>query len=570
MKLELINITKHFGADTLFSNVSGYVGDHEIIGLVGNNGVGKSTFCNIITGNDTEYDGNVHIFAGTQVAYFKQMLEDIGEADMTVFDYVLHTQQHLLDLETEYNTVLNRLQTEEVTPALLNDFGMLQERFYNEGAHDLIERIEQVLHGLGIYETAEISAKEGKRNITWTTQLKYLSGGERKIVELATVLLNRTANVLILDEPTNHLDMEARAWFQKFMQEFNGSIILVSHDRHLLNAVTDQIWEIADKTLATYKGNYDRFEELKNERFEAALHLYETQQKEVKRQEEIVKQLYDWGKMPAYQSKKLLLEKYKETIIQVKPQQRPDIRLSLADFPPRGYAVLRLDHFSFSFSPEKPIFLDETVTFTKDDKVALLGANGIGKSTLMKLILTKYSYLHRIDPAKYGIEDFYEKYLDTVKDDKKFYIGPSIKVAYYSQHHNQLPSDMTIRELLRQNEIKDESQFQSVIRRFHFSKDTVDDKKIGNLSGGEKSKLQFMLLAISDASVLLLDEPINHLDIASMKVVEDVLHEFKGSLFVISHDRYFLSKVVNKIVYIKDKHINEFLGTIDEYLNTIK
>ncbi len=576
MRLELTNIEKFFGADLLFEKVSGYVDDHEVIGLVGNNGVGKSTFCNIITGHDEEYDGNVHVYPGTKVAYFKQMLEKVGHDEMTVFDYVLHTQQHLLDLEREYHTVLNRLQTEETTTALLNEFGELQENYFNSGAADLLERIEKVLHGLGIYETAELSHAAGKRNITWDMQLQYLSGGERKIVELATVLLNKSANVLILDEPTNHLDMEARAWLEEFIKGFPGSIIIVSHDRHLLNTIANQVWEIDNYTLTTYKGNYDHFERQKKANRDALLHNYEMQKKEKDRLIAILQAFQrnernggNYVTVKLYNATKSRLERFEKNMMAEPPKDRAELKLNLTALPPQGYAVLKLEHFSFEFSAEKPIFTDTSITITRSDKVALLGANGIGKSTLLKLILVKYCYQHELDPRLFGVGDFSDRYLSQLKNNDAFYVGPGIKIAYYSQHHNQLPNELTIRELLYQHDIKEEGKFQSIIRRFHFEKDTVDNKKIGDLSGGEKSKLQFLMLTISDANVLLLDEPINHLDIASMKVVEDVLHDFKGAMFVISHDRYFLNRVINKIVYVKNKKVNEFLGTIDEYIATV-
>lgn len=203
---------------------------------------------------------------------------------------------------------------------------------------------------------------------------------------------------------------------------------------------------------------------------------------------------------------------------------------------------------------------------TKNDKVALLGGNGTGKSTLLKLILTKYCDMHHISPTDYGIADFSKRFSDAVADTKKFAVGPGNTIGYYSQHHGQLDTSVSIRQFLWDKGIREEGKFQSLIKKYHFDKKTVDNKAIGDLSGGEKSKLQFMLLMIQEPNTLLLDEPINHLDIDSMQVVEDVLSEFNGALFVISHDRYFLNKVVNKIVYIEDNKLNEFFGSIDEYL----
>lgn len=572
MRLEFSELEKYYGREGVFHHVSATVNDHEIIGLIGNNGAGKSTLCNILAKTDSDYDGIIKYYAGTKVAYFKQMQESSSLGELCVFDYILHTQQHLLDLETRYNAMLKQIGTQAYDEKAMNEFGSVQEDYFNKGAFNLLERISTVLHGLGIFETAEESAEQGKRNITWNTQLKNLSGGERKIVELATILLDTDANVLILDEPTNHLDMEARAWLESFILGFQGSIILVSHDRHLLNKVAQTIWEIADYALTVYPGNYDRFEEQKESKMEALWHQYETQQKELKRLEAVRDELYRKVKLgggPAivgqYNAMKSRIEHFKDECIPEPAKDREALQFTLTSLPPAGYASVKMDHFSFSFD-EKSIFDDQSATIIRGDKVALLGANGIGKSTLFKLILTKYCFIHALSPKEFGIEEFYDHNIATVHDDKSFSVGPSVKIGYYSQHHSQLPDEQTIRELLHQHGIDDEGKFQNIIRRFHFTKDTVDEKKIGDLSGGEKSKLQFILLMLSGANFLLLDEPINHLDIASMKVVEDVLSRYQGSLMVISHDRYFLSKIVNRIMYIQDHKVNEFWGNIDEYM----
>lgn len=572
MFLELTNVAKFWGADLLFDQVSGYIDDGQIIGLVGNNGVGKTTFCNIITGHDAEYDGIVKLYPGVKTAYFRQMPESIGESSQSVFEYILTSQEHVLEVERQYHQFLNKLQQEEATPSLLEEFGSIQEQYDLLGAADLIERIEAVLNGLGISENGTLTTATS-RAIGYHSKLSELSGGERKIVELAIILLNKEANLLILDEPTNHLDLEARAWLELFIRGFKGSVIIVSHDRHLLNKVADQIWEIADYSLSTYKGNYDQFEKQKKANREALLHHVEIQQKELARLEAIVsayqKNIKNGGSYVTtklYNATKSRIERFKINMTPPPPPDRADLKLSLQNATPKGYTVLRLNAFSFGYNAERTLIDSQTLTLTKESKLALLGGNGTGKSTLIKLILTKYCYLHSIDPHVYGIADFYKRHLTHVKSDEAFYLGPGITIGYYSQHHNQLPTELTIRQHLWNNDIKDESQFQSIIRRYHFTKDTVDNKKIGDLSGGEKSKLQFIMLMLTGANTLLLDEPINHLDIDSMKIVEQVLHDFQGALLVISHDQYFLQRVVNGLLVLKDKALTVFNESIDEYL----
>ncbi|MCC7304208.1 ABC-F family ATP-binding cassette domain-containing protein [bacterium] len=576
MLLELTNITKFYGADLLFDNVNGYIDDNQIIGLIGNNGVGKSTLCNIITGHDHELDGQIKRYPGVKIAYFRQILESSMKSEQSVFEYVLSTQDHVLAIEREYQAMLNRLQTEEVTPTLLDEFGNIQETYDIHSAVDLLDRIEAVLNGLGIYEVLDTTI-EGRRNITYHSKLKELSGGERKIVELAVILLDKSANVLILDEPTNHLDMKGRAWLESFIKGFTGSVIIVSHDRHVLNNIVDQIWEISNFTLDNYKGNYDRFVHNKKERLTALRHEFETQKKEMVRLEAILSAFQrneknggSYVTVKLYNATRSRLERFKKNMMEEPPKDRPELRLTLQNAQPKGYTIAKLDHFSFGYDESLKLFDDQSLVMTKEDKVALLGANGAGKSTFMKLLLTKYVTMHDLNPVDFGISDFVKKYKTQLMQDTSLYVGPGIKIGYYSQHHNQFNTDLTIRELLWNNDIKDESQFQSIIRRYHFTKDTVDEKKIFSLSGGEKSKLQFIMLMLSGANTLLLDEPINHLDIDSMKIVEQVLHDFTGSLMVISHDRYFLSRVINKIVYLKNKGLHEFLGTVDEYVENVQ
>lgn len=568
LRLELHNINKFYGSRQILKDVSVSLADESIVGLVGNNGAGKSTLCNLITGKDDEFTGQKNFHPGTKVAYFQQLYDSAPESsDQNVFDYVLSTQKEVLDLETRYHELLRELEQNPTDSDLLETFGVVQEEYMNKEAYSLVERIENTLTGLGVTEQGD-----GERNISWYSMMAQLSGGERKIVELATILLNADANVLILDEPTNHLDVKGREWLEDFVKQFKGSVIIVSHDRYLLNRICQNIWEIESGSVATYRGNYDKYEKDKALNRETLLKTYRLQQKELNRLEELVKELFRKVKIGAgpaivaqYNATKTRVEKFKETMIENPMKDKREFHFTLPSPAEFGHTALKADSFFFKYNENRVLFDDTSFVVTNGDRTALLGSNGSGKSTLMKLILMRYCIDKDIPFKTFGIEEFAEKHIDQVKT-SGLYLGPSVTVGYYSQNHSQLNGSLTIREFLANLGIRDEKQVQSIVRQFQFDSRTMEEKYIKDLSGGEKSKLQFLLLMLSGANVLLLDEPINHLDISSMKAVESVLASFKGSIMVISHDRYFLNRIINKVFHIEDKKVKEFFGNYDEFL----
>jgi ATP-binding cassette subfamily F protein 3 len=569
LALDLRKINKFYGSFQVLKDITLTLPANEIVGLIGVNGAGKSTLCNIIAGDDTEFDGEKNIYPGIIPSYFRQMSDStLSITDsLSVFEYILQSQDHVLKLEQRYHDLLKALTTSPNDEKLLKEFGNVQDEYLATEAYNLLERIEETLNGLGIKEHGD-----GARNISWHSQIAQLSGGERKIVELAVILLNKKANLLILDEPTNHLDIEGREWLETFIRGFRGTVIIVSHDRYLLNRLSQTIWEIEAGRLIKYTGNYDQFEVIKKREHEALVHKYEMQQKELSRLEEVLKELrrkVDIGGSPKivsqYNAMKTRIEKYKEECIPNPDNKRPEMILRLREPPKMGHISVRLSEVNFEFSDSRKIFENTSTLIHNGERIALLGANGTGKSTLMKLILSRYVLDREINPKEFGVDEFVSRFSEQIKQ-ADIYIGPSVKIAYYSQNHSFVSGQITLRELLKQRGVNDEGAFQSIIRQFQFSKDTVDDKYLSELSGGEKSKVQFMLLSQSEANVLLLDEPINHLDIASMKIVEEVLAKFTGTIIVISHDRYFLNRIINKVIYIKDHTMKEFLGTYDEYL----
>lgn len=562
------NLTKHYGANLIFKEASFHIAAGERIGLVGKNGAGKTTLCNIIAGLDDEYDGACQLYPGVKVAYFRQLYRDYEEdlLDKTVFDYILSTQTRVLQLEEKFQSLMKEV-AESSDPKLLEELGEVQTLYEQLEGYSLLERIEEVLKGLGIEEEGQ-----GRRNIGWHSKLKELSGGERKLVELATILLDKESQLLILDEPTNHLDLEARIWLQDYVSRFTGTVLIVSHDRFLLNQVAEKVFEIEDYQFNQYNGNYDQYERQKQERFKTLLKKYSEQQKELTRLkgalEGLRQRVLAGGGdkiVGLYNAMKTRVAKYEAGCI---PDPRRNIKEFKIDFPAPGKVgqiICRFREVDFSFDNSRQLFKDMSLFLGRGQKAALLGANGSGKTTLFKMILTRYCQDHQLNPTDFGLADFVKKYGQMIMD-LDLYLGPSVKIGYYSQTHSNLEQQLTIRQLLQKNGINDESKTQGIYKAFMFEKKAADNKEISYLSGGEKSRLQFLQIMLSKANFLLLDEPVNHLDIPSMKIIEKLLADYKGTILTISHDRYFLDKVVERIFYIEDKKVGEFLGSYSEYV----
>lgn len=560
MLLELTDILKDYSGIEIFGGISVNLREGEVVGLVGDNGVGKSTLCNIIAGVDTEFDGRRYAYPGVKISYFKQLL-DAGSndfSDITVFDYVLESQKYVLDLETNYLNLVKRLEYEPTNQTLLKDFENLQDEYLRLEAYALTDRIENVLNGLGITQYGT-----GSRKITWEAKIRTLSGGERKILELATILLDKESQVLILDEPTNHLDLHARKWLSGFIKSYKGAIVLVSHDRYLLTESTSTTWEISKKRLTSYPGNYEKFLKLKAQALESKIKQYELERRELARLEvtfaEIKRRLSMAPSVKMakqYQAFITRMDKYKAKMIPDPREHKPPFLFSLAKPVRFGRTVFEVQNLIAKYGDR--ILLDNvSFKIENGDKVVLLGKNGSGKSSLFNILFKEFAKQANVSVTQESPEYSFDK----------LYVGPGVKLGYYSQTHSYLPNDLSVRDYLKRFDILTEGQFQKHIRKYQFSKDTVDMKLIGDLSGGEKSKLQFMTLELIKPNVLLLDEPINHLDISSMIVVESILKNFTGTIIVISHDRHFLNEFGNKVLYLNDMKVETYSGTFNEVLD---
>ena len=562
------NLSKEYNGIKIFESVNFYIGNDEKIGLVGKNGAGKTTLCNIIAGKDKEYSGKITVDnPEIKIGYFRQLYKDYDKKvlNKTVFDYVLETQKEVLELEKEYYKLLHKISVTQ-SKSLLDRFGAIQEKYEKLEGYTLLDRVQEVLNSLGIHKDAN-----GLRKISWYSKMADLSGGERKIVELATILLDKSINFLILDEPTNHLDLLARKWLEDFIKNFKGTVLIVSHDRYLLSKSVDRILDIHGGRLYDYKANYSKYVVLKNNDFKALLHKYRVQQKELKRLEESLERLRQRvlagggsATVNLYHAMETRVAKFKAKCI---PDPRLDYKtIKFPDWQNIGYTgriVVRIRNFSFAYESNKGkrvIYKNLNLLVEKGNKVALLGHNGVGKTTLFKVILTKYCLDRSINPSEFGITQFYNKYSQYIND-ADIFIGPSVKIAYYSQKHDNLPENITIRQFLHNQGITNERQLQGILRLFLFTSLSAEKRKIGFLSGGEKSRLQFIKLIHDNPTFLLLDEPINHLDIPSIELVENSLAQFPGSLMVISHDRFFLDKIINHVAIVNNQTLIMEQGT---------
>lgn len=557
------NLTKHHGTELIFRDASIEIHNQDRIGIVGKNGSGKTTFCNCIAGRDTEYDGKVEIMEGVNIGYFRQLYRPYKEKELqqTVFDYVLQSQKPLLDAEDELNKIMHLVSTNP-TKENLNRMGELQDIFDKNEGYTLLDRIEKTLIGLGISPNGD-----GFRNISWDTKLHELSGGERKIVELSTIVIQKDINLLILDEPMGHLDLYAREWMDEFIKAFQGAVLVVSHDRELLTNSVKKILTIEDKKLCTYTGNYPTFHKLRKMKIDLIEKDWKTFEKEKQKREDHLKEIRDWVLKSGSEVMQRLwtVEKRKYEKFIENPPTNPQVYAKtfyIKEYPIKrfGQIAIRLRDFDFQFDDEtsntsQTIFNKANAFSENGDKTGLIGMNGVGKSTLFRIILTRYCYDHHLSPLLFGIEDFYNKYVDILSK-ADIFIGPSVSIGYFDQQHSNIPENKTIEEYLYELGYADRGKLYGIMNQYSLEKG-VEYKLIGDLSGGEKARIQLITIETLKPNLLLLDEPVNHLDIEDKEVVHGFLRKYKGNIMIISHDRYLLKKVVNKYWEIKDYMIDE-------------
>ncbi|MGO3167985.1 ABC-F family ATP-binding cassette domain-containing protein [Senegalia sp. (in: firmicutes)] len=530
--LSASNINKSYIGDLILENISFVVKSQEKVGLVGLNGAGKTTLFKILIDEISFDSGSIHIANDTKIGYLKQNTlfdsnNSVYDEALNVFEYIIELEKTIRNLEIE---ISEKSQDETFDiEELMNKYSRLQEEFSEKNGYGYKSEIRGVLKGLGFSEAE------------FDKPINNLSGGQKSRVLLSKLLLKKP-DLLLLDEPTNHLDIDAINWLEKYIKEYNGAAIIISHDRYFLDSTASKIFELENKKLEIYKGNYSTYMKKRKKNLELQAKNYENQQKEIKSEKEKIKQLSLGGKRAIRQSKSR--EKMLDKINVLDKPTSLDGRSKIR-FEPKvksGDDVLKIKEVSKSFEENK---LLENISFDiyRGEKVGLIGPNGVGKTTLFNIILNKV----KVDSGLVNI-------------------GHKVNPAYYDQEQTNLNTSKTIvDEIWDENPLFDHYTIRSLLARFLFTGNDIF-KEISTLSGGEKARLTLMKLMLSKANLLLMDEPTNHLDIDSKESLEDALINYTGTLFVISHDRYFLNKVTDKILELSSDGVEEFLGNYDYYI----
>jgi ATP-binding cassette subfamily F protein 3 len=537
IQISISNATLILGAKAIFRKLNWEIQHDQRIGLIGPNGAGKSSLLKLLTGEyEPEPGGGVIRARGVSVGYLSQQPE--LDMSQTALSSALEGNPRLAQILAELETIESRLGLPAVyeNPHTLERTLAAHEKLLEEyaalGGDGYPARVRQLLLGLGL--------PEGDLN----KPLSVLSGGQKKLVGLARLLL-LGPSVLLLDEPDNHLDLPGKTYLEKLIREYAGAVVIVSHDRYLLDAVITHIAEIEEGKISTFTGDYSNYMLDKEERLARQEELYGVQQREIGRIEASIKRLALWGKI--YDNEKFSqrakamqnrLDKMDKMDKPITERRRMDLKLS-------GWRgsnkVLELLGLQKSFGPRRILDgVDETLWH--GERVGLIGPNGSGKSVLMRLLLGK-----------------------EMPDAGEIRIGPSVKVGYYAQEHETLDFSQTLIDAVRYAGNMSESRAVAFLLGYIFTYQQ-GQQKIGELSGGERSRLQLALLVLSGANFLLLDEPTNNLDIASAEVLENALSEFVGTVLVISHDRYFLDRTVDRILTIEDGQLVGHLGGYSDYL----
>ena len=532
------NLNKSFGIDLVLENINFTVNENDKIGIIGVNGTGKTTLFKIISGIYGYDSGDIYTSKDCEIGYLEQNTN--FHSENTIFEEVLEVFKDIIDMENYLRELEDKIAKESSNSnstnleKLMNEYSNKLELFSDINGYGYKSEAKGILKGLGFSDE------------DMSKPISILSGGEKTRVLLGKLLLKKP-NLLLLDEPTNHLDSEAIEWLEVFLKQYKGTVILISHDRYFLDQVVNRIFEIHNKKLKSYNGNYSKFLELSATEKEIEQKKYDDQQKEIKKQEESIEKLKAYGRekhLKRARSKEKSLDKVE--ILDKPESYRKKAKIEFNPTITSGNDVLKLRNVSMGYG-ERILFKDLNLDIYRGEKVALIGANGIGKSTLFKIIM---------------------KELTPYSGEIKF--GTNVNVSYFHQEQKTLNLNNTIiDEIWNNNPNLTQTSIRNMLGSFLFQGEEVF-KQISTLSGGERARIAILKLILSNANLLLLDEPTNHLDIDSKEVLEQALSGYTGTIFTISHDRYFLNTVVDKVLVLDENGITEYLGNYDYYIEKKK
>lgn len=532
------DIHKSYGIDIILKNVTFNINEGEHIGLVGPNGAGKSTILKIINKQIETDSGDIFIDKSKKIGYLSQNLSlestsTIYDEVLLVFSNLIHLENKLSELEKELNKPYDA-SNEEYHNKLIKDYTLTSELYTNRGGYTYKAEINKVLKGLGFLEN------------DYLKPIDILSGGQKTRVALCKLLLSKP-DILLLDEPTNHLDLDAIEWLEEYLKSYKGTIMVISHDRFFLDSITDKTFELSNGCIDTYNGNYSTYIELKKKVYEEKLKAYNLQQADIKRQEEIIERYRSFNReksVRAAESRQKALDKIE--IIEAPTKENKITKIKFQPQIQSGNDVLHIENLSKHYG-SKTLFENLNLDIKRGEHIALIGENGRGKTTLFKVLMNQVK-----------------------SDDGICFIGKNVFLGYYDQEQSNLEPEKTILD-----EVWDDfpnlttTQVRTYLAAFLFTGDDVF-KKISTLSGGEKCRINLLKLMLSKSNFLLLDEPTNHLDIMSREALEDAILNYDGTVLVISHDRYFLNKVVDKIHELNIDGIKTYLGNYTYYVEKKK
>lgn len=530
MILSCQNITKSFGGDVIIKHASFHIEEHEKAAIVGINGAGKSTLLKMIVGELEPDEGIIAVSKDKTVGYLAQ--NEVIDSTRTIYEEVLSAKQPVIDMEQEIRQMEGRMDKvpEQELEAFMEKYERLVHQFELADGYTYRSEVTGVLIGLGFSE-ADFSKTQAE-----------LSGGQKTRAALCRLLVTKP-DLLLLDEPTNHLDMESIGWLENYLLNYKGAVLIVSHDRYFMDKIVSKVIEVFQHQANSYIGNYTAYAQKKAQVRAAELRAYYNQQQEIKHQEEVIAKLKSFNREKSIkraESREKLLDKMQRLDKPV--DELTEIHLRLTPSVTSGNDVIRVERLAKSFDGKK---LFEQVDFSifRGERVALIGNNGTGKTTILKI-------LNEMLPADAG----------------EITLGTNVQIGYYDQEHQVLHPQKTLFE-----EISDDyphltnTQIRNVLAAFLFTNDDVF-KRIGDLSGGERGRVSLAKLMLSEANFLILDEPTNHLDITSKEILENALVHYEGTVFFVSHDRYFINRTATRILDLHEQQVFNYIGNYDYYL----